>query len=261
MMRAVAVLLLVCVGAAFAQDPAEGWMGYAKGVSPTGQGKITYMEAKWTVGNNPRRSGAFFSPWFGIESSDNLNLIQPVNPWTGSQWQIYNEYFQWRPEHNENSDSHVVRPGDVLFGSVTFNPSRNSYTIYHSDLNDGWSVSTEIPIQKINGQFKTYNIIYFVYEKVWSCDLYPTDGEVVFFDIKVEYDNQQVVPIYTTDYVDDNCNNRAHVLNDTAISITWDTSAEASNHKLIELRGGAKQHTSYGRRLAGRRPTGRHPRV
>ncbi len=37
---------------------------------------ITFMEARWKVPSNPARGGAFYSPWFGIESSDNLNLIQ-----------------------------------------------------------------------------------------------------------------------------------------------------------------------------------------
>ena len=32
-------------------------------------------------------------------------------------------------------------------------------------------------------------VVYFVYEKVWQCDAYPPDGEVTFYDIKVEYDN------------------------------------------------------------------------
>ena len=46
-------------------------------------GVITYISAKWTVLNRPDRDGGFYAPWFGIESSDNLNLLQPVNPWAG----------------------------------------------------------------------------------------------------------------------------------------------------------------------------------
>ncbi len=34
------------------------------------------------------------------------------------------EYFQWSPTHNENSASHNVNPGDVLYGSVTFDPKQ-----------------------------------------------------------------------------------------------------------------------------------------
>src|SRR4051812_8429112 len=63
------------------QDPADGWLGYAQATYP--KGIITYIEAKWRVPDDPNEGGAFFSPWFGIEASDNLNLIQPVNPWVG----------------------------------------------------------------------------------------------------------------------------------------------------------------------------------
>merc|ERR1711907_8830 len=96
--KMIAIVSLACMAVAcLAQDPAEGWLGYAKGVSPTGEGRITHAEAKWKVLDAPRHGGAFYSPWFGIESSDNLNLIQPVNPWTGNSWSMYIEYFQWEP--------------------------------------------------------------------------------------------------------------------------------------------------------------------
>lgn len=36
---------------------------------------------------------------FGIDASDNLNLLQPVNPWMGNEWLIYNEYYQWQPSY------------------------------------------------------------------------------------------------------------------------------------------------------------------
>eukprot|EP01111_Echinosteliopsis_oligospora_P013367 TRINITY_DN477_c0_g1_i1.p1 TRINITY_DN477_c0_g1~~TRINITY_DN477_c0_g1_i1.p1 ORF type:complete len:227 (-),score=52.05 TRINITY_DN477_c0_g1_i1:105-785(-) len=224
-MKQQTLLLVVCAAIicriAYAQDPAEGWLAYA---TANYTGHITYMEAKWKVPDDPKRKGAFFSPWFGIEASDNLNLIQPVNPWSGDEWQIYNEYFQWEPEHNFNSEMHTVKAGDIVFGSVTYVASNNSYTIYHSDLNDGWSVQNSIPIQKAeNGQPKTYNIVYFVFEKEYKCDYYPPNNEVTFFDIKVEYDGQEVDLQYTTSYVDNDCNCRAHVLNSTSIQITWDS--------------------------------------
>ena len=66
-----------------AQDPAHGWMAYAVGTMPHGE-RITRLEMTWKVGAAPRRSNAFFSPWFGMDPSDNLNLVQPVNPWSGS---------------------------------------------------------------------------------------------------------------------------------------------------------------------------------
>jgi hypothetical protein len=41
--------------------------------------------------------------------------------------QIYNEYYQWQnPTRNQNSASHVVKPGDELYGSITYEPQTNS---------------------------------------------------------------------------------------------------------------------------------------
>ena len=89
----VCVFLIAICSLAAAQDPASGWLGYAMGVHPNDSSAIiTYIEATWRVPENPKVNGAFYSPWFGIESSDNLNLIQPVNPWSSNVWQIYNEY-------------------------------------------------------------------------------------------------------------------------------------------------------------------------
>jgi len=208
----------------YAQDPADGWLGYAMATYP--KGIITYIEAKWVVPDDPNESGAFFSPWFGIEASDNLNLIQPVNPWVEDHWEIYNEYFQWEPENNINSNSHHVHAGDTLFGSVTYNPKTKSYTMYHKDLTDGWSVSTTIPIQidPDTGLHKNFTIAYFVMEKEWDCSQYPANGQVIFYDIKISYSDTRVQPIWTTGFVDDVCSCRATILNSTALEITWITS-------------------------------------
>lgn len=77
------ILLLLFADALLAQDPAQGWTGYAKGVNPANKGFITRAEAKWVVGSAPSNPSCFYSPWFGIETSDNLNLLQPVNPTNG----------------------------------------------------------------------------------------------------------------------------------------------------------------------------------
>ena len=75
--------------------------------------------------------------------------------------------------YNFNSEAHTVKAGDSLFGSITFNEANQSYTIYHKarealpsggcamprdpsvlalqDLTDGWSVSTNIGVEKAKG--------------------------------------------------------------------------------------------------------------
>ena len=90
------------------------------------------------------------------------------------------QYFQWSPEKNIDSKSHKVNPGDVLFGSVRFNETRQEYVLVHTDMTDNWSVSTHIPVQKMsNGAFKNYTIAYVVMEKDYSnCEVYGPDGQV-----------------------------------------------------------------------------------
>ena len=94
---------LFAVGRALASPPlparplstrppsAPGWLGYATASCPAGT-TLTFMDGWWPVGATPKRSQNFYSPWFGIDASDNLNLLQPVNPWMGNEWLIYNEY-------------------------------------------------------------------------------------------------------------------------------------------------------------------------
>ena len=71
------------------------------------------------------------------DPSDNLNLIQPVNPWSGSvlrggAWSAYTEYYQWKPTKNSNSDQFTVVSGNTLHGSMVYDASTDSYTLTQS---------------------------------------------------------------------------------------------------------------------------------
>ena len=215
-----AVAAVTCVSA---QDPAQGWLGYATGVSPTGKGRVTRAEAKWKVLDAPQQGGCFYSPWFGIETSDNLNLFQPVNPWMGGSWSAYVEYFQWSPTHNENSNQIDVNPGDVLHGVVTFDEQAQKYTAVHTNTKSGKSITKSIDVQKNdNGSFKEYTMMYIVFEKECaSCNQYPSNDKVTFYDIVLEYEGQRVNPKWNTSYVEDVCNNRAHIVDNSTVAITW----------------------------------------
>mmetsp|Transcript_22222 Transcript_22222/g.46156 ORF Transcript_22222/g.46156 Transcript_22222/m.46156 type:complete len:416 (-) Transcript_22222:98-1345(-) len=215
-----------------AQDPASGWMAYAVGdISGTGAERITKLEMTWTVGAEPKKSSAFFSPWFGMDPADNLNLIQPVNPWSGSafrggSWSAYTEYFQWSPTHNSNSPSFDVNPGDTLHGSLVYNEEDDSYTLTQTCLESG-ATSTQSVVAQSG---KKYTVPYVVYEKTFPCADYPPDEIVTFSDIVMECDNVDCVDdvVWTVDVMDDNCNMQAHIADDQrSISITWDTKLES----------------------------------
>lgn len=225
-MRCLLLLSALAVALVSAQDPAPGWLGYATASCPPGT-KITHYEGKWKVGQNPQPSGAFFSPWIGMDTSDNLNLLQPVNPWFGDSWSFYTEYYQWSPSNNQDSNQRSCNAGDLLHGQVTYNgDSKQSYNLIQTDVTQSSkSSSMTIPVQQDNnGNYKNFSILYVVYEKVADCGDYPPDGQVVFQDLIVECDNKRITPAWTTGYVEDVCNNRAHVVSPSEIKITWDTS-------------------------------------
>eukprot|EP01084_Bolivina_argentea_P155216 270492_1 len=223
-----------------AQDPANGWLGYALGKNPNGgTDPITQIEAYWTNLQEPTQKNCFYSPWFGIETSDNLNLLQPVNPWENREWSIYNEYFQWQPTHNQNSASRKSYPGDLLYGSVTYHEETHSYMLSHSDLTTGHTsiVNMSIGVQEKGGKYKTYDMIYVVFEKVCrQCDMYPPDDIVTFSNISVEWGGKKADPKWTTAYVDNVCNNRAHVVDESTITITWNSKSKTDYSKLYEMR-------------------------
>lgn len=84
-----------------------------------------------------------------------------------------------------------------------------------------------IGVQQDNsGNYKNYTVLYVVYEKEADCSEYPPDGSVTFTEIKVYCSGKLITPAWKTSYVDNVCNNRAHVVNPSTIRITWDTSSE-----------------------------------
>ena len=204
-----------------AQDPAHGWMAYAVGTMPHGE-RITRLEMTWMVGAAPRRSNAFFSPWFGMDPSDNLNLVQPVNPWSGSSWSMYTEYFQWSPTHNSNSRQHSVEAGQTLHGQLYYIESQDAYVLNQTVVETGASSSQVVPCQS----GKKYTVPYVVYEKTWPCGDYPPDGKVSFNIVASECDGAPCDITWEAKVKDPNCNMQA-VIGTNQIDLTWDTSAKS----------------------------------
>ena len=206
-----------------AQDPASGWMAYAVGKIPDSYERITYLEMSWKVGAAASPSRAFYSPWFGMDPNDNLNLIQPVNPWSGRSWSMYTEYFQWQPTHNSNSASYSVQPGQTLTGRLKYDNATDSYNLSQTIFETGDVSSQVVPCQ----DGKKYRLPYVVYEKTFPCADYPPDEEVVFYNIKAECDGIDCTEdiAWQVDVKDSNCEMAAHILDSSSISITWNTSA------------------------------------
>eukprot|EP00483_Globobulimina_turgida_P008208 UN08224 len=206
------LFLLSCV---FGQDPASGWLGYAKAVKANNTHEmITRIEAYWKNAANPTRGGCRFCPWFGIESSDNFNLIQPVNVWHNSgsdNWIVMNEYYQWHPSHDTKSKTVSTSPGDIIYSWINY--TRNAYLMHVENTRTKQFVETTIPVQETNGVYKLYTIAYFVFEhSCTDCAQYPPDNGVTFYNISITYNGVlEKSPVWTTGYRTNKCNNRAQI--------------------------------------------------
>jgi hypothetical protein len=249
-MRAILALALAAVLVS-AQDPPPGWTAYATGNCPAGT-RLTKMEANWKVLGNAPASQSFYSPWFGSDTTDNLNLLQPVNPWFGSSWNFYTEYFQWSPTRNVDSTSQATTTGNVLHGEIVFNGvNEQSYTVSQTDLTQGLTSRMTIPVQKdSNGVHKNFTVLYVVFEKLAPCYNYPPDQIVTFTDINVYCDGTLITPQWTTAVVDEVCDFTAHIVNPHEISITWNT--QSTNHPAKHLIEQSQADRVLGRRFPKR---------
>lgn len=217
-------------------------MAYAVGEVPQSTERITRLEMIWTVGAAPKASSSFYSPWFGMDSADNMNLIQPVNPWFYDAWYMYTEYYQWSPSYNSDSDMYPVEAGQTLHGTLEYDASDDSYTLTQEIVETGVTSTQTVVCQ----DGKKFLIPYVVYEKLKPCHTYPPDGIVTFRNITVECDFVDCTTdvMWTAKIKDAHCNMTAHVGKASLesefneISITWDVDGiAASVPDLEEARG------------------------
>lgn len=162
-----------------------------------------------------------------MDPDDNLNLIQPVNPWSGKteQWSMYTEYYQWSPTRNSNSKTYNANSGQTLHGSLIYNGTDDSYLLSQTILETNETSSQVVPCQS----GKLYTIPYIVYEKTFPCQDYPPDEEVVFYDIIAECDEVDCKDdiIWSSEVKDENCDMKANILSSSSISISWNNSASS----------------------------------
>ncbi len=108
----------------------------------------------------------------------------------------------------------------MLYGNVTFDEVAQEYRVFHSS-SDGWSVTSTIKVQKhLDGVYKNYTIAYFVFEKVAKCSQYPSNNNVTFYNISIQWDGKQLPPAWSTGVKDDVCNNRGKSLKHAAHSFS-----------------------------------------
>lgn len=226
--------LLSC--SALAQDPGPNWIVYAKTECPAGK-QLTKMTAQWIIpenGKDMKDLGEFWTPWFGVETSDNMNLMQPVTCWGPNKWTLSTEYYQWNPDKNVNSDFVKVYTGDSCWGEVSMLPAPTNatepprYKISMGANTNGTFASTgqiaSVQFDEVLNRYKNYTIGYVVFEHPFDhCDKYSGADEMTFFNISVECGGVRLdEPQWSKGYVQRVCDFDVHIVSPSTVKFTWD---------------------------------------
>jgi len=204
------------------QDSAYSWLAYA--IAPGNGGKITRVNATWKVMSYPTIMQGGNAPgwWFGIEPRPALELIQPILAYgyTGAQYAIFNGYYDWNSGNFWASDTGTVTPGQTVIASVWYDQSSDSYNMYIACPETGFSVTSNIAANGL-----TYTDTYFVVEhQPNSCGEYPANGNIIFQNIYIEINGQQINPQWQAIDFQDDCNCQGYIVDSSTIKFTWDTS-------------------------------------
>ena len=113
-------------------DPSTSWLSYAEFAAGS---IITQMNVTVTVPEDPSKTGADPSFWFGLQTAAGTGaLIQPILAWGQtyrSAYGIFHEVFDWNNGRDYRSpEAYEVPAGDVLTQSVKYNAADNSYDMF-----------------------------------------------------------------------------------------------------------------------------------
>jgi len=204
-------------------DPATSWLTYAVA---KGSGKlVTYVNCTWTVPSYPTQKVAGNAPgwWFGIEPEPAAYLIQPVNAWgyDGNVFSIFNGYYQWNNGDWWHSPQLVVVPGNTIYSSLTYDKTSDAYLMNITCVNTGKGVLSKLGI----ADKQTYTDVYFVMEhQPQNCKQLPSNGQVTFQNIYIEWEGQAEVPTWTSFQYKPACNSNTTVVSPSEIKMTFSTS-------------------------------------
>jgi len=220
----VVACVLAFVACVVAQDPADSWLVYTVA---HGGGRITWANASWIVPSYPSEQEGGEAPgwWFGIEPEPAMDLIQPILAWgdEGAEYTIFNGYYQWDDSDWYQSESGVVTPGNHIYAWVSYVAANDSYNMYITCQETGWSVTTNIACE----DGKIFQDLYFVVEhQPDDCGQYPANGYIVFDNINMEVEGKPFVANWEGYQYQPACDSNFQIINPNSVKFTWDTSSD-----------------------------------
>lgn len=226
-MALLGVVIVAC--AAFApvsvsavkNDPSGGWLTFADFQAESG-GRITYMNATWTVPSNPKSNGGSPALWFGTQTAEGDGaLVQPILKWLGNGWYIFHEIFDWTDRHDQQGPKTRVEPGDSIFASLTYRSKSNSYDMFMTSAKLGKELTYNYKIEK--KQTKVESRAFFVLEhQPFSCRELPSNGEITFTDINLQVDGGHVENAkWVAKQESPKCGSKTTVVDSKTVRISW----------------------------------------
>lgn len=230
-----ATLLLVAAIAppARAADPASSWLAYA--VTENNGETVTFFEAFVTVPERPRSDNEYMAFWIGVEPDPAVDLFQPILALSDGQYQIWNEEFLWQSSYDyQSSPLHVVQPGDVVQMQLELFKEESLYRLMcrrvssSSKGSNGVGLpprpSNQYPYTNFSIPYhKDFTQAFVVLEHQNECAGYPANGNIVFSNITVEFNNVPVTPSWRTTTHNPVCHAQVQALNSTTIEFTFNT--------------------------------------
>eukprot|EP01084_Bolivina_argentea_P149501 261157_1 len=218
----VIVTLLVCV--TFSQNPGSKWLGYALGTNPNGDNSsISSIEMYWIVPEESTSLKCDFSVWFGIETNENTTSHTYMH--LQNQFLIEdNPMFLWCiGSLSLNGQQDGVFPGDLIHASITLDEVNQRYRL---DIADLTIKNTHLTRYAQIGLNDVFSNVYIAFEYIkgqclQTCNVYPPDDIIRFHNISVSWNGQKLNPKWNTGFGLDICGNRANVIDESTVAITW----------------------------------------
>ena len=165
-----------------------------------------------------RRAASLLLAWFGMDPSDNLNLVQPVTRGAARRGRC-TPVLPVEPDAQPELAAAQRRGRPELHGQLYYIESQDAYVLNQTVVETGASSSQVV---RARGQ-EVYGAG--VREDV-ACGDYPPDGKVSFNIVASECDGAPCDITWEAKVKDPNCNMQA-VIGTNQIDLTWDTSAKS----------------------------------
>lgn len=125
-----------------------------------------------------------------------------------------------------------MSPGDVVFGSVTYDAKNQQYIQYMNVSSSSSSVGMNIAVQP--GQ--VYTDAYFVIEhQPDNCDEYPASGSVTFTNINIAWNNKPAVPMWQPHQFQVACKSNVNIISSSSMNFTWTTNGPPEHDGVASL--------------------------